>query len=130
MGIKKEPFGNSERLKIKKAGALCSGFISEISVFNYGDYFRKVTCNTATAIVNALCYGYIRIVKVINNPQAGHFTLDGLDAGSAADQIDNLVCIQLPAHKLFKRYDFAASLIRSPALQHAGLQSSRGWLLR
>jgi hypothetical protein len=41
-----------------------------------------------------------------------------------------LVCVQLPAYKLLKRDDFAASLIRSPALQYAGQQSFPARLLQ
>lgn len=63
--------------------------------------------------MNALRCGDIRIIKVIYQPQAGHFALNGLDAGSAADQIDNLVCVQLPAHKGFKWDDFASRLFNA-----------------
>lgn len=70
--------------------------------------------------MDALRCGDIRIVEVIYQPQAGHFAVDGSYAGSAADQIDNLVCVQLPAYKLLKRDDFAspdiiAALFISPS---------------
>ena len=70
--------------------------------------------------MNTLRCGDIRIVEVIYQPQASHFAFNGLDAGSPADQVYNLVCVQLPAHKLLKRDDFAspdiiAALFISPS---------------
>lgn len=64
--------------------------------------------------MNALRCGYIRIIQVIHKPQAGHFAFNRLDAGSPADQIHNLVAVQLPAHQCLKRNDFTAGLIRPP----------------
>ena len=73
-----------------------------------------MTCNGRTAVIDALCNGDIRIVEVIHQPQTGHFPFNWLDAGSAANQIDDLIAVEFPAHKGFKRDDFAASLIRPP----------------
>ena len=70
--------------------------------------------------MNALRCGDIRIVEVIYQPQAGHFAFNGLNAGSPADQVYNLVRVQFPAYKILERDDFAspdliAALFFSPS---------------
>ena len=69
--------------------------------------------HAGSAVIDVFRYGYIRIIKVIHQPQTGHFAFDGCDAGSAADQLHDLVAVQLPAHEGFEGYDFA-ELIRPP----------------
>lgn len=106
---------------IKKiAGALSSGFlfaVKIISVFDYRDYFCKVPANGGTAVIDSLRYGDIRVVHVIHQPQTRHFALCWGDAGSAADQVNNLVAVQFAPHpdREGNNVPFAAGLIRPPS---------------
>lgn len=109
----------AEKRHKKRAGALSSGFLSieVIPVFDHRDYFGKVSANGGTAVIDSLRYGDIRVVHVIYQPQTRHFALCWGDAGSAADQVNNLVAVQFAPHpdREGNNVPFAAGLIRPPS---------------
>ena len=111
---------HTEKRHKKRAGALSSGFLFEVkivSIFDYRDYFGKVSANGGTAVIDSLRYGDIRVVHVIHQPQTRHFALCWGNAGSAANQVNDLVAVQFTPHpdREGNNVPFAAGLIWPPS---------------
>lgn len=100
----------------KRAEALCPGFnlVLLISVFNYRYHFIEVSRYAATAVVDTIFYGNLHIKHIINQFKVCDLAINRLDARSPADQISNLVGVQLLAHQRFKGNDISGLFIRPP----------------
>lgn len=79
----------------KRAGALCSGFdfVLLISIFDYRDYFVKVSRYAAAAVVDAIFHGDLYIKHIINQFKVCYLAVDRSDAWGSANKICYLVGI-------------------------------------
>ena len=71
--------------------------------------------HAASAIMDPLLGGDLHIQQIVYQFEIYHLPIDRLDARRSADQVCDLVCVQLFAYQLLKRDNLSGLFIRPPA---------------